>query len=204
MRALLEGCDLACRRGGRLVFEAVSFALPPGEALLLHGPNGSGKSSLLRILAGFLAASSGRLLWRGEPVSSDPAAQRHRLHYIGHAHGLKTALSARENLEVAVALGAGPRDAVAPALQAAGLAPLADLPVRLLSAGQRRRLALARLHTVARPLWLLDEPGVGLDDTSRERLEVALEAHRRNGGVAVVASHGDILVRDPLVLDLGL
>jgi heme exporter protein A len=201
---LLEARDLACRRGGRLVFEAVSFALPPGEALLLHGPNGSGKSSLLRILAGLLPASNGQLSWRGEPVSSDPAAQRNRLHYIGHAHGLKTALTARENLEVAVALGAGSSDAIAPALGAAGLERLADLPVRLLSAGQRRRVALARLHTTARPLWLLDEPGVGLDRTSRERLEVGLEAHRRDGGVVVVASHGDVLVRDPLVLDLGL
>lgn len=188
-------------RGGRRIFAGLSFALERGDAVLLRGPNGSGKSSLLRILAGFLAPAVGRLVWDGEPVAHDPGAHRARLHYVGHLNAIKNELSARENLAFAAAL-AGGQGPLADGLDAFGLAPLADVPGRLLSAGQKRRLALARLLAARRPLWLLDEPGVGLDRASRERLAGAIAAHRNGGGIALIATHGDVELDDALVLDL--
>jgi heme exporter protein A len=201
--SLFEGVGLACYRGGRLVFEAVEFALDAGDALLLRGPNGSGKSSLLRMLAGLLAPAAGRIAWGGEEIARDTAAHRARVHFVGHAHGLKTALTTRENLAFAAALEGGGGSVLPTALAAFDLERLAEAPVRLLSAGQRRRLALARLISAPRPLWLLDEPGVGLDASSRQRFEAMITRHRAEGGVAVLATHGDITVDDPLVLDLG-
>lgn len=200
---LLSARDLACRRGGRLVFEAVSLALEPGEAVLLLGANGSGKTSLLRLLAGLARPAAGRIEWQGRDTARDPAEHAQRVHLVGFADGLKGLLTAAENLALQAALlGAGQGRGPA-ALAAFGLEALALRPARLLSAGQRRRLALARLLAVPRPLWLLDEPGVALDRASRDRLEAAIEAHRAEGGIAVVASHGDVALRDPLVLELG-
>lgn len=190
-------------RAGRLVFSGLAFTLGPGDALLLRGPNGSGKSSLLRLLAGFLRPAAGRLAWDGAPVFDDLAAHRARLHYVGHADGIKPALSVRENLVFAAALAGAPGPPIEEGLAGFGLAPLADASCRLLSAGQKRRAALARLLIAARPLWLLDEPGVGLDAASRARLEQALKGHRAAGGIAVLASHGDVAVEDALVLELG-
>ncbi|HET6518510.1 MAG TPA: heme ABC exporter ATP-binding protein CcmA [Geminicoccaceae bacterium] len=196
--------DLACRRGGRLVVEGVAFALGPGDALVLRGPNGSGKSSLLRLLAGFDRPAAGRLTWEGADVALDPPAHRVRLHHLGHADAVKGLLTVRENLAFAAALAGGSDGAVVDgALAAFGLEGLVGAPARLLSAGQRRRLALARLLAAPRPLWLLDEPGVGLDAASRARLEAVLADHRTAGGLAVLASHGDVTVPDPLVLELG-
>jgi heme exporter protein A len=189
-------------RAGRLVFEGLSFALGPGDALLLHGPNGSGKSSLLRMLAGFLPPAAGHIVWDGAGVAADPPAHRARLHYIGHADGIKPALSVRENIDFAAALAGGAAQ-TGHALEAFGLAPLADVPCRLLSAGQKRRTALSRLLGTVRPLWLLDEPAVGLDATSRARLERVLAGHRATGGIVVLATHGDLAVPDALVLELG-
>ena len=190
-------------RGGRRVFAGLSVSLGPGEVLVLRGPNGSGKSSLLRLLAGFLAPAGGELVWAGAKVAEDAAAHRLRLHYVGHADALKGALTARENLAFAAALSGAAGDRVAGALEGFDLLALADLPARFLSAGQKRRVALARLLTGRRPLWLLDEPGVGLDAESRARLEQALAEHRRAGGLAVLAAHGDVAVEDALVLELG-
>ena len=190
-------------RGGRRVFAGLSFSLGPGEVLVLRGPNGSGKSSLLRLLAGFLAPAGGELVWAGAKVAEDAAAHRLRLHYVGHADALTGALTARENLAFAAALNGAPGDRVAGALAGFDLLALADVPARFLSAGQKRRVALARLLTGRRPLWLLDEPGVGLDAASRARLEQALADHRRAGGLAVLATHGDVAVEDALVLELG-
>ncbi|MFO1068901.1 MAG: heme ABC exporter ATP-binding protein CcmA [Geminicoccaceae bacterium] len=198
--SVLVAQGLACRRGGRLVFEHLELSLAAGEALVLRGPNGSGKSTLLRLLSGLLPPAAGTVSWDGEDVARDPATHRARLHYLAHADALKTALSPRENLAFAADLAGGAAD-VGSALAAFDLGPLADLPVRFLSAGQRRRTALARLLATVRPLWLLDEPGVGLDQASRGRLEAAIAAHRRQGGIAVVATHGDVAVDDPLVLD---
>ena len=194
---------LACRRGGRVLFEALSFALVPGDALLLRGPNGSGKSSLLRVLAGFLRPLAGRIAWGGDDVLDDLPAYRARVHLVAHADAVKGLLTVRENLAaVAGLLGEAAAD-LARALDAFDLTPLADTPGRFLSAGQKRRAALARLLATPRPLWLLDEPGVGLDRASRARLESAIAGHRSAGGICVVATHGDVAVPDPLVLDFG-
>jgi heme exporter protein A len=180
----------------------VGFALAAGDALVLRGPNGSGKSSLLRLLAGFLAPAAGRLAWEGAAIGDDPGAHRMRLHWVGHADAIKSALTVRENLAFAAAMAGAADGRIAGALAHFGLAGLAELPGRLLSAGQRRRTALARLLAAPRPLWLLDEPGVGLDAASRTRLEEAIAGHRAGGGLVVLATHGDVAVPDPLVLDL--
>jgi heme exporter protein A len=192
--------NLACSRAGRLIFEALSFSLHPGDALILRGANGTGKSSLLRILAGFLRPLDGRLLWANEEVFADVSEHRQRLHYVGHADAVKPVLSVAENLRLVAALIDGTHD-LGPALEAFDLVHLADSPGRFLSSGQRRRLALARLAVASRPLWLLDEPGVGLDRANRARLEALIDAHRGAGGLCIIATHGDVVVRSPLVLD---
>lgn len=200
---MLEAEGLACRRGGRPVFEAVSFALEPGDALLLLGPNGSGKTSLLRLLAGLARPAAGTVRWQGRDIREERAEHAQRLHLVGFADGLKGLLAVAENLALQAALLGEPEARVEAALEAFDLADRAGDPVRALSSGQRRRLALARLLAVPRPLWLLDEPGVALDRANRARLEAAIERHRAEGGLAVVASHGDVALRDPLVLELG-
>ncbi len=182
----LQAERLACWRGERLVFADLSFALSPGEAMLLTGANGAGKSSLLRVLAGLVPAAEGRLLWGGEDALADRVAHGARLRYLGHADSLKPALSARENLAFHARLHGGEVEA---ALAAMGLSELADLPARVLSSGQKRRLALARLALSPAPLWLLDEPTVGLDAASVERLAPLLAGHRARGGMVVAATH---------------
>jgi heme exporter protein A len=154
--------------------------------MLLTGPNGAGKSSLLRLVAGLLPPAEGRLLWDGEDALADRAGHARRLRYLGHADALKPALTARENLDFYARLWGGE---VAPALEALGLAALADLPARVLSSGQKRRLALARLALAPAPLWLLDEPTIGLDAVSVARLGGLFAAHRDRGGIVLAATH---------------
>ncbi len=197
---MLEARDLVCRRAGRQVFEGLGFVLRAGEAMLLRGPNGCGKSSLLRILAGLLPAAAGELLWEGRAADPRGVEHRARLHFIGHADAAKPALTVRENLAFAAAL-AGSAAVPEEALEAFDLAELADLPARYLSSGQKRRLALSRLLLAPRPLWLLDEPGVGVDRANRVRLERCIEAHLADGGLCVIASHGDVEMEAALVLD---
>src|SRR6185312_7906971 len=158
--AAFSGRSLACRRGERLVFAGLDFVVPPGGALVLTGPNGSGKSSLLRLMAGLTPPEAGLLGWDGVPLRQDPAAHRARLHFIGHHDAVKPVLTVAETL----AFWAGMRGSgdITAALQRFRLAPLAQSPCRLLSAGQRRRLALARLVASPAALWLLDEPTTGL------------------------------------------
>ncbi|HET8729101.1 MAG TPA: heme ABC exporter ATP-binding protein CcmA [Alphaproteobacteria bacterium] len=193
------GKDLACLRGGRLVFAHLSFRLEPGDALVLKGPNGSGKSTLLRLMAGLIRPFAGSLAWEGAGAPTDESVA-----YVGHADAVKPTLSALENLSFWAAL-ADPREAFARARMAladAGLDAVADLPGRYLSAGQRRRLALARLHAAPAGLWLLDEPTVGLDRAAVVRLEAALARHLARGGMAAVATHTEIAVPGARALDL--
>jgi heme exporter protein A len=184
-----EGRDLGCVRGDRAVFAGLDFALEPGGALVLTGPNGSGKSSLLRVLSGLLPPAAGDLRWAGRPVADDPEAHRAHLHYQGHHEALKPELTAAENLGFWAGLHGGGAAAVADALERFELDGLAEEPVRLLSAGQRRRLSLARVLASPAPLWLLDEPSVGLDRRAVRRLVAEIEAHRAAGGLVVLATH---------------
>ncbi len=183
---MLEGRDLACWRGERAVFAGLSFTLPPGGALLLVGANGAGKSSLLRLLAGLVPLAEGELLWQGQDALADRVAHAARLRYLSHQDALKPSLSARENLSFYARLWGGDVEA---ALEAVALADLAELPARVLSSGQKRRLALARLALAPAALWLLDEPTVGLDAASVERLGLLLAAHRAAGGAVLAATH---------------
>jgi heme exporter protein A len=189
---LFAGHDLACRRGERLVFAGLSFRVAAGGALLLRGPNGSGKSSLLRCMAGLLTPIAGTETWDDRPIALDVDAHRSRLRYLGHQDAVKPALTVLENLVLWQQLH-GLRDAAAirRALAGLGLDRLAELPARLLSAGQRRRVALARLLAAPASLWLLDEPTTALDDDGVERFARMVGDHRAGGGLLVLSSHGD-------------
>jgi heme exporter protein A len=200
--AELVGEKLACRRGQRLVFAGLDFRLGAGGALVLTGANGSGKSSLLRLLATLLAPAAGRLLWDGAPVARDLAAYRSTLHYLGHLDATKPALSVREMLGFWASMRETAKPALDEALDAVGLGARADWPCRWLSAGQRRRLALARLVAAPAPIWLLDEPSAALDRDGEARLEAAIAAHRAAGGRVVVATHQPLAIPDAAVIAL--
>lgn len=201
----IRGDRLTCQRGGRLVFEGLSFALAPGEALILQGPNGSGKSSLLRLVAGLASPVAGTLR-RGEaPVADDMDGHKANLRYVGHAVALKPMLTLADNLLIWAELygAAAPRAAVDAALGAVRLGPQADYAARVLSSGQQRRAALARLLVRPVPLWLLDEPTVGLDTAAREMLAGLMAAHLRGGGMIMAATHQDLGLERAARLDLG-
>jgi heme exporter protein A len=187
-----QGEKLTCVRGGRRVFHDLSFALEAGGALLLTGPNGSDKSSLLRIMAGLLKPAAGKLSREGTAADDDPDGMRAELHYIGHLDAVKPVLSVSENLAFWAGLRANDGGGIGAALEPFGLGPLAETPARLLSAGQRRRLALSRLIAAPAVLWLLDEPSVGLDRDSLAALEAAIARHRGSGGMVIVATHTTI------------
>jgi heme exporter protein A len=182
------GHGIAAIRGERMLFSGLDFALAPGGALALSGPNGSGKSSLLRLMAGFGRPVAGGFTWAGEEIGEDWESHRARLHYVGHRDALSPALTVLETLQFWAALAASPADTLA-ALGAFGLLPLASLPCRFLSSGQRRRLALSRLVLWPAPLWLLDEPAVGLDVQALAALTQLIERHRAGGGSVVLATH---------------
>jgi heme exporter protein A len=187
MRLTAEG--LAAARGERPLFAGLSFALDPGDALVLTGPNGSGKSSLLRLVAGFGRPTGGHLRWDGKPLADDLESYRAQIHYVGHQEALKPALSGIEMLRFWADLAERPlRDPAGP-LTALGLAHKAATPCRFLSSGQRRRLALTRLIAWQAPLWLLDEPTVGLDDEALGLIAGLIERHRAGGGIVLLSTH---------------
>ncbi len=190
--------DLTCVRGGRTVFAGLSFDVSDGRGVELTGPNGSGKSSLLRMLAGFVPAAQGQIRLEG---GDDDAALGEQCHYVGHLNGVKRAFTVYENLAFwADYLGGG--DVMA-ALEAFQLENLGGIPAGLLSAGQARRLGLARLTLVHRPLWLLDEPSVSLDEGSRKILASAIRDHMKTGGMAIAATHMPLGVAFAQTLKLG-
>jgi heme exporter protein A len=196
----LVGSDLACVRGGREVFRGVAFTVGAGEALLVTGPNGAGKSSLLRLVAGLVRPQQGRIELEGCDLELTIGEQAH---YLGHQDALKPSLSVRENLGFwAALLGADAQKGDA-ALAAVGLHRLAHVPAAYLSAGQRRRLAVARLIAIERPIWLLDEPTSALDSEAQAMLTELMRAHLAGRGLVLAASHGPIGLDGAQELRLG-
>lgn len=185
----LSAHSLTCRRGGRTVFANLNFTVTGGSALVVTGRNGAGKSSLLRAIAGLVRIEDGRLALDG----GDPEATiGEQAHYLGHHDALKSSLSVRENLAFWTAFLGSETQAVETALAAVDLTPLAGLPAAYLSAGQRRRLSIARLLAVKRPIWLLDEPTSALDAPSQDRLAKLMHDHLGTGGIIIAAAHGPI------------
>ena len=200
MFAPLSGENLTCIRSNHRVFSRLDFTVHDGGALLLTGRNGSGKTSLLRLMAGLGVPAEGAIRHRGVDCLADPAAHRADIHYVGHYDAAKPTLTVRENLAFWVALhGGGNTEA---GLEAFDLTALAELPARFLSAGQKRRLALARLVALDASVWLLDEPSVALDAASLDALRELIAEHKRHGGAVVASTHADLGLADVLTLDV--
>ena len=204
----LEAIDLHCARGERSLFSALSFTVRGGELLRIGGPNGSGKTSLLRIACALLEPTRGEVRWAGENVRRLQEEFWRRLVYVGHANAIKDDLTAAENLNVACTL-AGVRTQparIAEALRRLGLAGCENLPARVLSQGQRRRVALARLAlSEAMPLWILDEPFAALDAAAVERVQNLIAEHLARGAAVVLTTHLEtrITAATTLRIDLG-
>jgi len=197
---------LTCIRGDRVLFRNVSFEMTPGALLYVLGENGSGKSSLLRLLCGLLTPEVGSVFWSGEQVKTGAESYQSNLLYIGHLNGLKDDLTAAENLQIAARLAGYQADAsnVLAALKAIGIERCAYLPARVLSQGQKRRVALARLWLTECPLWILDEPFAALDANSIEVLTSRLNQHLSNGGMAIITTHQDVMINAQSIQTLRL
>jgi heme exporter protein A len=193
----LSGDALAVERGGRVIFRDVSFLARAGDLIWLSGPNGAGKTSLLKLISGFIAPFSGALTLSGGDAEL-PIAQQ--AHFVGHDQALKPALTTSENLQFWTRFLGGSK--AEEGLEAFGLGPLAHLPAGVLSAGQQRRLSLARLIAIPRPIWLLDEAGVGLDPAWRDQLSAHMSRHLAQRGIIIAASHDEI-GRHTSRIDLG-
>jgi heme exporter protein A len=201
---MLTASNLSCTRGDRSLFTGVEVALQPGQWLHVRGANGSGKTSLLRLLAGLSQPALGEIRWDGKAVAEDAEAFRTDLLFLGHHAAVKEDLTALENLQLASELDGAelPRAEAIEALRRFGLQGREDLPVRVLSAGQKRRVLLARLVTRKARLWILDEPFTALDTRAVQLLAMLIGEHVGGGGMAVVTSHQAIPVEGGKGLDL--
>lgn len=186
----LHAANLSCIRQQRLLFENISFQLESGEALLIEGPNGSGKSSLLRLLTDLSTPAAGEIFWRGNSIQNCRDEYISELHYIGHTNGIKSGLTVTENLQLAqrLSLTATTKDQEE-ILKQLQLSLYKNTPAKNLSAGQQRRIALARLFLIPKKLWLLDEPLTALDTATQQFFLANMEAHLLNGGIVVLSSH---------------
>lgn len=205
----LQAYQLACTRGERQLFDDINFEMCGGDALRVAGPNGCGKTSLLRMLCGLSSPAAGEVRWDGQNIHRQREEFGAQMIYLGHANGVKDDLIAWENLVVASTLSGHPisRDDAYLALDNLGLQLAADLPTRVLSQGQRKRVALARLQFCAQtPLWILDEPFTALDQAALHTLCTTLNGHLERGGMLVYTTHQDIALsaRRALILTLDL
>lgn len=186
----LEAVALACERDWRLLFEQLELRLEKGQMLQISGPNGSGKTSLLRLLCGLMQPTAGQILIRGRPLESQRSELARNLLWIGHAAGIKGLLTPEENLAWLCALHQpADREAIWQALAQVGLRGFEDVPCHTLSAGQQRRVALARLYLAPPPLWILDEPFTALDKHGVAQLEGHLARHCEQGGLVILTTH---------------
>jgi heme exporter protein A len=186
-------------RGGHVIIDSLSFSVGAGDALVLTGPNGAGKTTLIRALAGFLTPTSGNIRVVGAGDDPELAAL---CHYVGHRDAIKPRLTVAENLAFWGAYLGGPADGTNAALDACGLLDLADVPAAYLSAGQKRRLGLARLLSAPRPIWLLDEPTTSLDAEHQRQFAGLIEQHRASGGMIIAATHMDLGLANARFLQL--
>lgn len=191
---MLDVVDLECRRGDRRLFSNLNFSLAPGTLLHVRGRNGSGKTTLLRALCGLLARESGEIRWRGTDIGSLGEDYRCDMLYFGHLNGIKSDLNGIENLRVAATLDGDPatEDDLWLALAHMGLAGFEDLPTKVLSQGQKKRVALARLLVSRAPLWILDEPFSALDTDAVDLLGALIAEHVATGGLAVLTTHQEV------------
>ncbi|MCU1715976.1 cytochrome c biogenesis heme-transporting ATPase CcmA [Pseudomonas sp. 5P_3.1_Bac2] len=203
---VLDAVALACERDWRVLFEQLELRLVPGDMLQVVGPNGSGKTSLLRLLAGLMPPSAGEIRLYGQPLSSQRAELARTLLWLGHAPGIKGLLTAEENLTWLCALHQpASREAIWQALHAVGLRGFEDVPCHTLSAGQQRRVGLARLYLPGPKLWVLDEPFTALDKAAVTQLELHLAQHCEQGGLVVLTTHHEMKIKPSgyRELDLG-
>ncbi|ASM08340.1 MULTISPECIES: cytochrome c biogenesis heme-transporting ATPase CcmA [Serratia] len=190
---MLEAKSLSCVRDERILFSELSFSVQPGDIIQVEGPNGAGKTSLLRILAGLARPDGGEVCWRGRNTLRDRANYQQDLLFIGHQPGIKAVLTPFENLQFYQAVrGAAEHQAIWRALEQVGLVGYEDLPVAQLSAGQQRRVALARLWLSAAPLWILDEPLTAIDKQGVAELISLFEQHAQRGGMVLLTTHQDL------------
>ncbi|TPF75422.1 heme ABC exporter ATP-binding protein CcmA [Brucella gallinifaecis] len=195
----LSAENLAGERGGEAIFAKLSFALSSGEALIVTGPNGSGKSTLLRIICGLLAPEEGQIALV-EDATTLPV--RTACHYLGHQNAMKPALSVRENLLFWQKFNGAAAHDIGEALEAVDLPGVEHLPFGYLSTGQKRRVAIARLLTSYRPLWIVDEPTAGLDRASEARFAELMREHMRDGGMVIAATHIPLGLENVHTLDM--
>jgi heme exporter protein A len=189
--------EAALVRGGRLLFERLSFAAEPGALVEIRGPNGAGKTSLLRAVCGLLRLNAGQIRVSGAEEASAAT------HLVGHRDGVKGGIDARAHLSYWAGLFGGAGELIEPALERLGLGEVSDAPARVLSAGQSRRLALGRLLVAPRPVWLLDEPNAGLDQAGKALVEDLIQEHRGRGGLVLTALHESLSLAPDHVINLG-
>jgi heme exporter protein A len=203
---MLTAQGLACVRGDRLLFKGLGFTLEAGGLLYVLGENGSGKSSLLRMLCGLLMPEQGEILWAGKSIKNHTEQYLPNLKYLGHLNGLKEDLTALENLQMGARIAGQDVTATAAlaALSAIGIARCANLPVRVLSQGQKRRVALAALWLSRSPLWILDEPFAALDVAATEVLAARISEHLAAGGMTILTSHQDVPIMAKSTVSLSL
>ena len=199
---LFSGENILCFRGERIVFADLSFSIQSGEALILNGANGSGKSTLLRLMAGLLKPYKGVVKWDNENISDDLEGHNAHLNYVGHADVIKPVLSVRENIAFWASLRPTSSN-IEVALESFGIGYLTGVPGRFLSAGQKRRVNLARIIASPTKLWLLDEPTTALDIEAISDLKREIATHRASGGMVIASTHAEIGLNDANVLNLG-